>query len=255
MRMSSEETAQVTGNLQFCFAKQRAWQPQSDWDAGPGILIEMPWTPSYSKGPARRPNRLLGNDPASVGSDFETQPPTQLPRLLTSADTIYSACVWWGVISHTVLWMKKSFRELKWLLESHQARKLQKWTARAVLTTGTLATIVPSGMQNLSLSRLADAESASLMQSAHDAYAHATEWHCCGCYSLLCMLSPAEAETKGCRGAPQIIISVSLEVEQGWFFVFVFFFSNLLKWLILSKVLYMRNSIRKNKILSCQKTL
>lgn len=209
MRMSSEETAQVTGNLQFCFAKQRAWQPQSDRDAGPGILIEMPWTPSYSKGPARKAKQTSWKWSGLSGKwfrDSASDSATQVAHICRHY--LQCVCVCGGVLLVILFcgWRKASE---SWS-GSWKATRLESCRSGlpgqcfpGLLTTGTLATIVPSGMQNLSLSRLADAESASLRQSAHDAYAHATEWHCCGCYSLLCMLSPAEAETKDCRGHPK----------------------------------------------------
>lgn len=62
--------------------------------------------------------------------------------------------------------MRKRFRELKWLVESHRVIKLQKQkNSQAVLSRGTnhsrfcYSTIVSSRMQSLGLSRLADSES------------------------------------------------------------------------------------------------
>lgn len=72
-----------------------------------------------------------------------------------------------GVIILPVVWIRKRFRELKQLVQSHGARKLQKQNARALLSRATnqshscYSAIVPSRMQNLGLSRLADSESAS----------------------------------------------------------------------------------------------
>lgn len=80
----------------------------------------------------------------------------------------YLLCLKAGVIILTILWMRERFRELKWLLESHRARALQKQNARAMLpkanhshTHTCYPTVVPSRMQNLGLPRPAHSQWAS----------------------------------------------------------------------------------------------
>lgn len=209
--MRSEETAPVTSNSAL-LSKERDSR-RAIGMLGLEYLLKCPELPVTAKDQREGQTdflEMIWPQWEMTSRDSTSDSATQVARICRHY-LPWLKCV--CVISLIFLWIRKRFRELKWLVESHRARRLQKWNARAVLSRAAnhwhscYLTIVPSGMQNLSLSRLADAESASLMQSADDAYAHATEWHCCGCYSLLCMESPAEAETKDCRSTPNNYIS------------------------------------------------